>query len=116
MFHSRIFHPDTVASVWFARRDGSLLDSTRVCSSSTPAAAAASAGQAADDNAEERDDGIDNGLESGGNGVNNCHDAVADRSELWMFVSMTEEVGGQGGERRTMDLMHDTTAPMVAVL
>jgi hypothetical protein len=44
-------------------------------------AAAASAGQAGDDDAKQGDNGVDNGLQSGGNGVNNSHDAVADRTE-----------------------------------
>ena len=48
---------------------------------SLSAATAASAGQAGDDDAKQRDDGVDDGLQSGGNGVNNGHDAVADRAE-----------------------------------
>lgn len=48
---------------------------------SPTATAAASAGEAGDDDAEQRDDGVDDGLQSSGNGVNNCHDAVANRAE-----------------------------------
>jgi hypothetical protein len=47
---------------------------------STPPASLA-AGQARDDDAEEGDDGVDDGLASGGDGVNNRHDAVADGAE-----------------------------------
>ena len=43
--------------------------------------ATSAAGQAGNDDAEERDNGVDDGLQSGGNGVNNGHDAVTDRAE-----------------------------------
>lgn len=66
-------------SVERSRRD--VLDSTRVCGTSASTTAAASAGQAGNNDVEQRDDGVDDGLQSGGNGVNNGHDAIADRAE-----------------------------------
>lgn len=52
-----------------------------MCGTSPPSTAAASAGQAGDDDAEERHDSVDDGLQSGGNGVDNSHNAIADRAE-----------------------------------
>jgi hypothetical protein len=68
------------ASVQRTSQNGSTLDSTSMCRSS--AAAAASAGQAADDDAEEGDNGVDDCLKTSSDGVDDGHDAVADRSEL----------------------------------
>ncbi|KAH9864775.1 hypothetical protein IAQ61_008720 [Plenodomus lingam] len=65
-----------------SQKDGSALDSTRMGSSSPSAAAATTARQAADDDAEEGDDGVDDSLETGGNGVHNGHDAVANCAKL----------------------------------
>jgi len=62
-------------------QDGALLDSTCVVGAGTALPAALAAGEARDDDAEERDDGVDDGLACGGDGVNNGHDAVADCAE-----------------------------------
>jgi len=37
--------------------------------------------QASDDDVKESDDSVDDGLEDGGDGVHNCHDAIADGAE-----------------------------------
>jgi hypothetical protein len=46
------------------------------------AAAATSTGEAADDDAEEGDNGVDDCLKTSSDGVDDGHDAVADRTEL----------------------------------
>lgn len=62
-------------------QDGALLNSTRVVRPNSTTPAATTAGQARDDDSEERDNGVDNGLACGGDGVDNGHDAVADCAE-----------------------------------
>ena len=52
-----------------------------MCGTSPPSTAAASAGQTGNDDAEQRNNGVDDGLQSSGNGVDDGHDAVADRAE-----------------------------------
>lgn len=90
----------------YRSKTGGCLDSTRVRSTSPSSATATSAGQARDDDAEQRDDGIDDGLQSGGNGVNNGHDAVADRAEDGLDLkavsehTLTKPNGGNIRKRR----------------
>lgn len=113
-------HPDKHArsSVQRQVRNGSTLDSTSVRGPS-PATAATTAGQAADDDAEEGDDGVDDRLKTSSDGVDNGHDAVSDGAEL--LGSCQQLVHMASRQRRkgyihTIDLMQDTTAPIVAVL
>ena len=69
--------------------------------SSPPAALAA--GQARDDDAEEGDDGVDDGLACGGDGVNNGHDAVADCAEDGLDLGCVRECASD----RAVDMWRD---------
>lgn len=69
-----------------------------MCGPSPGPPAATSAGEAADDDAEERDNGVDDGFETGSDGVNNRHDAVADGAEdaLDLCGCVSRRGGGRG--------------------
>lgn len=58
-----------------------LLDSASMVGSRTPSATTLAAGQAGDDDAEEGDDGVDDGVAGGSYGADDGHDAVAYRAE-----------------------------------
>lgn len=74
-----------------ARLDSASVRSPRLHAPATRAAAAT--GQARDDDVEEGDDGVDDGLEACGNGVDNRHDAVADCPEDGL--DLCEWLGGR---------------------
>jgi hypothetical protein len=81
--------------------------------SATPAAL--SACEAGDDDAEQRDDGVNNGLACGGDGINNGHDAVADCTEDGLDLEGCQYGywWDRGGVERRRT--HDTTAPILTV-
>lgn len=94
------------------------LDSTSVvCGSrlhTPPAPTATAACQAGDDDAEEGDDGVDNGSAGGADGVDDGHEAVAYRAEDTLDLeALLARCSFEKAKLRQRT--QDTTAPMMTV-